>query len=82
MVEPHCSNFKVITAIFFGCSKILHVYGIIFQGRCGICGGEFPSRSKLFEHIKSSGHAMLKDAPSQQTQQNTQGKKNKKKKGK
>lgn len=49
------------------------------QGVCGICGGEFPSRSKLFEHIKSSGHAMLKDAP---PQQNTQGKKNKKKKGK
>ena len=51
-----------------------------FQGVCGVCGGEFPSRSKLFEHIKSSGHAVLKDAPPQQ--QNTQGKKNKKKKGK
>mmetsp|Transcript_11327 Transcript_11327/g.28490 ORF Transcript_11327/g.28490 Transcript_11327/m.28490 type:complete len:621 (-) Transcript_11327:255-2117(-) len=28
--------------------------------RCAVCGEEFPSRSKLFQHIKATGHAALK----------------------
>lgn len=52
-------------------------------GACAICHAEFPSRSKLFDHIKETGHAMLKTAPDMQEQSlNKQGKKNKKKKGK
>lgn len=52
-------------------------------GTCGICGEEFPSRSKLFDHIKSTGHAMLKQAPqTNDLSAQKQGKKNKKKKGK
>lgn len=31
--------------------------------RCAVCGDSFPSRSKLFQHIKASGHAALKPAP-------------------
>lgn len=27
---------------------------------CKVCGKDFPSRSKLFQHIKESGHAALK----------------------
>eukprot|EP00928_Gymnodinium_smaydae_P009504 TRINITY_DN1356_c0_g1_i1.p1 TRINITY_DN1356_c0_g1~~TRINITY_DN1356_c0_g1_i1.p1 ORF type:complete len:623 (-),score=150.68 TRINITY_DN1356_c0_g1_i1:53-1792(-) len=31
--------------------------------RCGVCKETFPSRSKLFQHIRDSGHAVLKEAP-------------------
>ncbi|XP_045158963.1 dnaJ homolog subfamily C member 21-like [Mercenaria mercenaria] len=52
-------------------------------GSCGICHEEFQSRSKLFQHIKETGHAMLKNAPDLKEQSSQkQGKKNKKKKGK
>jgi len=27
---------------------------------CAVCGAEFPSRSKMFQHIKSTGHAAPK----------------------
>lgn len=56
----------------------------LFQGKCGVCGAEFPSRSKLFDHIKLEGHAILKNAPqvTEDTSSSKQGKKNKKKKGK
>jgi len=29
---------------------------------CSICGARYPSRSKLFKHIRESGHAALKSA--------------------
>jgi len=29
--------------------------------RCAVCGELFPSRSKLFQHIKATGHAALKE---------------------
>lgn len=51
-------------------------------GVCGVCGAEFPSRSKLFDHIKTSGHALLKEVPKGQQGGQKQGKKNKKQKGK
>jgi DnaJ family protein A protein 5 len=28
---------------------------------CLICNAEFPSKTKLFEHIKQTGHAALKE---------------------
>lgn len=31
--------------------------------RCTVCGEVFPSRSKMFQHIKATGHAALKEAP-------------------
>eukprot|EP00421_Protoceratium_reticulatum_P020032 CAMPEP_0168379276 /NCGR_PEP_ID=MMETSP0228-20121227/11761_1 /TAXON_ID=133427 /ORGANISM="Protoceratium reticulatum, Strain CCCM 535 (=CCMP 1889)" /LENGTH=597 /DNA_ID=CAMNT_0008392305 /DNA_START=54 /DNA_END=1847 /DNA_ORIENTATION=+ len=31
--------------------------------RCGVCGEAFPSRTKLFQHLKVSGHAAPKPAP-------------------
>lgn len=31
--------------------------------RCGVCGEDFESRTKLFQHIKVSGHALLKPGP-------------------
>ncbi|XP_052776271.1 dnaJ homolog subfamily C member 21-like [Mya arenaria] len=49
------------------------------SGRCEICGSEFPSRSKLFDHIKETGHARLKTAPTPSENSLKQGKKNKKK---
>lgn len=30
---------------------------------CGVCTYEFPTRNKLFTHIKNEGHAMLKEQP-------------------
>mmetsp|Transcript_97368 Transcript_97368/g.270840 ORF Transcript_97368/g.270840 Transcript_97368/m.270840 type:complete len:602 (+) Transcript_97368:84-1889(+) len=43
---------------------------------CAVCGERFPSRSKLFQHIKASGHAALKPAPAAQTA-STKGRKKK-----
>lgn len=31
--------------------------------KCGVCEKIFPTRNKLFGHIKSEGHALLKDVP-------------------
>ena len=33
------------------------------EGNCNTCGRTFPSRSKLFEHLKSTGHAQRIDQP-------------------
>jgi len=30
---------------------------------CGVCGADFPSKSKLFQHVREKGHAVLKEAP-------------------
>jgi len=45
---------------------------------CGVCGFEFPTRNKLFSHIKAEGHAMLKGLS--QTAGSGNGKKGKKNK--
>jgi DnaJ family protein A protein 5 len=54
---------------------------------CQVCNAEFGSRSKLFVHIKSTGHATVKDAPASDAwdsddgpQGGAKGKKKKKKK--
>ncbi|KAL4236348.1 DnaJ subfamily C member 21 [Mactra antiquata] len=52
------------------------------SGRCGVCGEEFSSRSKLFNHIKASGHAMLKQGPAMEETSQKTNKKSKRKKGK
>mmetsp|Transcript_492 Transcript_492/g.1242 ORF Transcript_492/g.1242 Transcript_492/m.1242 type:complete len:559 (+) Transcript_492:108-1784(+) len=44
--------------------------------KCQVCGQDFPSRSKLFQHIKATGHATLKNMPVAEA---TSGKKGKKK---
>lgn len=31
---------------------------------CQVCNSQFPSKNKLFQHIKASGHAVLKDGTS------------------
>jgi len=36
---------------------------------CQICHHEFPSKNKLFQHIKSTGHAALKTGPASSTKQ-------------
>jgi len=36
--------------------------GVAQEARCSVCGSEFPSRSKLFQHITATGHAALKTA--------------------
>jgi len=46
--------------------------------KCKVCGDKFPSRSKLFQHVKESGHAVVKDSNVQQSEENHL----KKKKGK
>jgi len=46
--------------------------------RCEVCGDGFPSRSKLFQHIKASGHAALKQVPAPQDLNNGQGRGKKK----
>merc|ERR1712228_498214 len=33
------------------------------DNRCAVCSETFPSRSKMFQHIKATGHAALKQAP-------------------
>jgi len=33
---------------------------------CAVCGEEFSSRTKMFQHIKATGHAALKEVPGQQ----------------
>lgn len=33
------------------------------DSRCAVCGEGFPSRTKMFQHIKATGHAALKEAP-------------------
>jgi len=43
--------------------------------RCGVCGKDYPSKNKLFGHIKSEGHAQLKESSGK-----TKGKKGKNKK--
>eukprot|EP00929_Paragymnodinium_shiwhaense_P001638 TRINITY_DN10186_c0_g5_i1.p1 TRINITY_DN10186_c0_g5~~TRINITY_DN10186_c0_g5_i1.p1 ORF type:complete len:621 (-),score=212.41 TRINITY_DN10186_c0_g5_i1:231-2093(-) len=47
--------------------------------RCAVCKESFSSRTKLFQHIKATGHAALKEAP---LPQNGREKKSAKKKGK
>ncbi|KAF2365733.1 DnaJ domain [Trinorchestia longiramus] len=34
------------------------------ESTCMVCSSSFPSKNKLFQHIKSTGHAALKDASS------------------
>jgi hypothetical protein len=34
------------------------------EQKCNICKQGFPSRTKLFDHIKATGHASLKYGPS------------------
>ena len=41
--------------------------------KCQVCNEEFPSRTKLFQHVEDEGHAALKDAKPG----NTKGKKGK-----
>ncbi|CAE8668599.1 unnamed protein product, partial [Polarella glacialis] len=41
---------------------------------CGVCKKDFESRSKLFQHIKATGHALLKPSP---TESEEKGKKKK-----
>merc|ERR1712014_188152 len=33
------------------------------DNRCAVCKETFPSRSKMFQHIKTTGHAASKQAP-------------------
>lgn len=51
------------------------------SGKCGICGAHFPSRSKLFEHIQESGHALVKGTHTEYIDTATK-KQGRKKKGK
>lgn len=30
---------------------------------CGVCGEDFPSKSKLFQHVRDKGHAVFKEVP-------------------
>lgn len=30
---------------------------------CGVCGEDFPSKSKLFQHVRDKGHAVFKEGP-------------------
>jgi len=56
---------------------------IRFQGRCEVCRAEFPSRSKLFDHLKAEGHAkIIQGTQSVDNASSKPGKKNKKQKGK
>ena len=47
---------------------------------CGVCGYEFPTRNKLFTHIKSEGHAMLKEQSARSSQNGKKGGKKTKRK--
>ncbi|XP_030048883.1 dnaJ homolog subfamily C member 21 isoform X2 [Microcaecilia unicolor] len=47
--------------------------------RCVSCHGDFPSRNKLFEHLKATGHAMAIHAPSSNGPSNCKTKKEKRK---
>merc|ERR1712107_233936 len=42
---------------------------------CAVCAEEFPSRTQLFAHIRSSGHAILKEVPQPAKQTKSQKKK-------
>ncbi|OWF35918.1 DnaJ-like subfamily C member 21 [Mizuhopecten yessoensis] len=45
--------------------------------KCNICSSVFPTRNKMFDHIKKEGHAIKLDAPPQET--TTRDRKNKRK---
>lgn len=36
------------------------VAAMLEREHCGVCGQDFPTRNKLFAHIKKTGHAMVK----------------------
>merc|ERR1712007_159856 len=42
---------------------------------CAVCAEEFPSRTQLFSHIRSSGHAVIKEVPQPAKQTRSQKKK-------
>ena len=44
---------------------------------CTVCGREFPSRNKLFQHIKDSGHAIAMTTGSQAGKKTGKGSKSK-----
>jgi len=49
---------------------------------CNVCHKRFPTRNKLFDHIKSTGHALRKEPEVVTVCTDDSGKKRKKKKGK
>ncbi|KAI5892402.1 DnaJ-domain-containing protein [Schizophyllum commune H4-8] len=48
------------------------------QTKCNVCGEAFPSKTKLFAHIESSGHALAATASDVKLRGNGKGKKGKK----
>ncbi|GFO47962.1 Dnaj-like protein subfamily c member 21 [Plakobranchus ocellatus] len=46
--------------------------------KCNVCQRTHPTRNKLFEHIKQTGHALRLDAPAQEVDEEKGGKKSKK----
>ena len=49
---------------------------------CEVCNKTLPSRNKLFQHIKETGHAMVKPVPAGGNATGSEKKRNKKKRTK
>jgi len=43
--------------------------------RCSVCNKDYPTRNKLFDHIKSEGHAQYKDGGNERKSKKSKGKK-------
>lgn len=44
-------------------SPLVSIANVLRSQRCNVCSASFPSRSKLFTHIKETGHALAEGAP-------------------